>query len=331
MVKSGWHLLDLINDVLDLVSIENQRLEIISGAVDPVERILDCLDVMSPLAQERNVTLEFPNRSDCAGCCVQADALRLKQALLNLIVNAIKYNHQGGSVTVTCGLTNPDRLRINVADTGSGIAQEDLPHIFMPFNRGDKNSYAPAGVGVGLALTKQLVELMGGRVGVESVVGKGTVFWIELDCYQGAYSQDVLGSINIQDGEGLADGYHQVLLYVEDSSSHVRLMQVIVDGMAGIKLLVAHTPELGLEMADSHNPDLIILDINLPGMDGYDMLNKLQECEATKNTPVIAVSASAMPEEVEKGLRSGFRCYLTKPINVDVFRDAVNELLLETK
>lgn len=331
ILNSGWYLLNLVNDVLDLASIEANKLELFIDTINTAGLIHECVDIMKPLAQDRNITIVYTDNVNCDGCTVKADALRLKQVLLNIISNAIKYNREGGSVTVNCQQTDANHGRFSVTDTGPGIAEEDQATIFEPFNRLYLNTYAAQGTGIGLAITKQLVELMGGSIGIKSQPGIGSTFWVELELADQTASEcEVTTPVApIDNDKSITKGQYHTLLYVEDSPSHIQLLEAIIKSMPDIRLLTAHTPKLGMELAAKHKPDMIILDICLPGMDGYELLDKLQKNEALHTTPVIAMSANAMPNEIEKGLRAGFRRYLTKPINVSEFKKVVAEVLAD--
>jgi len=285
-----------------------------------------CHPLVGPLADDRNISITYPIDMACTDIQVRADALRLKQVLLNLLSNAIKYNHKGGSVTVRCYEVKSGRIRISVTDTGSGIREEDLPRLFEPFSRLYLNTYAKEGTGIGLAISKQLVELMGGTIGVDSDPGKGSTFWLELQESQFINHELETSIEQTRTTEELPDKEYD-LLYIEDSPSHIKLMEAIIFSIPGYRLRTAHTPRLGLELAFSRPPDLILLDICLPDMDGFQVLEKLQKNKATQHIPVVALSASAMSNEVEKGLRAGFRRYIVKPINVEQFQRTMGELL----
>ena len=253
----------------------------------------------------------------------------LSQITLNLISNAIKYNREEGNVSITCQQTDGEHIRITVTDTGSGIPEEDQDVLFTPFSRLYLKTYATQGTGIGLTISKHLVEMMGGSIGMESEPGKGSTFWIELVQETELESEDDIQAV-YPDKVTDTNEQHYTLLYIEDSPSHVNLLQAIVDTMPNISLLTAHTPILGLELATAHKPALIILDICLPGMDGYEVLKKLQDNESLHDLPVIAISANAMPREIEEGLRAGFRRYFTKPIKVAEFKNALRELLIDS-
>ncbi len=323
ILKGGWHLLDLVQDLLDLSLIESNKMELHTESIDVIERINDGLDAIEPLAQKRGIVV-YNKLSSCGKIYVRGDPIRLKQVLINLLSNAVKYNKEDGTITVCCEQMQTGSVRISITDTGSGIPEADLAIIFDPFNLRYMHRRAMVGTGLGLSITKQLVELMQGRIGVTSEFGNGSTFWIELDSSQPPV-KDIQGTIT--PGVEATELVSATLLYIEDSPSHVQLLETIIDDMPGLRLLSAHTPLLGLEMAQAHNPDLIILDICLPEMDGLEVLKRLQSSEITNKTPVIAVSANALHNDIEKGLRAGFRRYLSKPINVIEFRRVVEKLL----
>ena len=244
--------------------------------------------------------------------------------------NAIKYNRNGGKIRISYISQPSGRIRVLISDTGSGILEDDLPILFEPFSRLYLKSDAQEGAGIGLSFSKQLIELMGGTIGVESTIGKGSTFWFELDeSRQPEEPAEDNAAHRVQQPKGMPLKGEHTVLYVEDSPSHIRLMKAIIDKMPGIHLITAHTPKLGIELAMAQRPDLIVLDICLPGMDGFEVLGALRADSRTQSTPVIAISASAMPNEVEKGLRAGFRRYMTKPIQIAKFERIVEELLLD--
>ncbi|MGB5457791.1 MAG: bacteriohemerythrin [Gammaproteobacteria bacterium] len=323
ILSGGWHLLDLVQDLLDLSSVESHRMELHTESIDVIECINNCLDSIEPLAQKRDIDV-CNTLSPCGKIYVRGDPVRLKQVLINLLSNAVKYNKEGGTITVSCEQVQTDSVRISITDTGSGIPEADQAIVFDPFNRRYMHRHAMNGTGLGLSITKQLVELMQGRMGLTSKLGYGSTFWIELDSSQPPV-KDIPGTVT--PGVEMPELAGTTLLYIEDSPSHVQLLETIIDDMPGLRLLSAHTPSLGLEMALAHQPDLIILDICLPEMDGFEVLKRLQSSEITNKIPVIAVSANALRNDIEKGLRAGFRRYLSKPINVIEFRRVVEELL----
>ncbi len=327
ILSSGRHLLALINDLLDITKVETNNLEIVMGSVGLARVVEDSIATTQPLSQEKGITIHS-DVNECKNLFVNADAVRLRQVLINLLSNAIKYNRAAGHVTVTCQEAQGGVHRISVSDTGVGIRDEDIPGLFEPFSRLYLNTYAVEGSGIGLAISKQLVKLMGGAIGVQSEFGVGSTFWIELEKAQADESITSLPPTvaAVQDSQ---DGY--TLLYIEDSPSHVKLVETIYSGDSGIHVLSAHSPRLGLALARAHKPDVILLDICLPEMDGYRVYAQLCADEATRDIPVIALSASAMPSEIERGLRTGFRRYLTKPIDVVELRRVVRELMLDSR
>jgi len=262
---------------------------------------------------------------------VQADRTRLKQALINLLNNAIKYNFVNGNITISTEATLNNWLRINIIDTGPGIASEKQSQLFTAFNRLGAEQTEIEGTGIGLAYTKEIIELMGGKIGVDSALGKGSTFWIELP-------GDVLSSSvvdaekekkeHLQAQTALEHEHQHTVLYVEDNLANLRFVtQLIAQHRHNINLLAASDPRQGLALAEEKSPDLIMLDINLPGMNGFEMLKILRDNEITANIPVIAISASAMPQDIERGLAAGFKHYVSKPIDVKRFLSVIENIL----
>jgi hypothetical protein len=258
---------------------------------------------------------------------VRADRTRLRQVLLNLLSNAIKYNREGGSVRLEVRPKGTDRLRIQVTDTGPGIAATRLTELFQPFNRLDAENSGIEGTGIGLTITRRIVEMMGGTVDVESEVGVGSTFWIELpleSAPEPGLERAAVGSAT--PARRMKAAQHTVL-YIEDNPSNLRLVAQILGHRQHIHLLTAHTPELGIELALARRPELILLDINMPGMDGYQVLSVLKSKASLKNTPVVAITANAMPKDIERGMAAGFCEYLTKPLDVVTFHKVVDTYL----
>jgi CheY-like chemotaxis protein len=259
---------------------------------------------------------------------VQADRTRLKQVLINLLSNAIKYNRTGGTVTVACSATDAEHIRLTVTDTGAGLAPSQLAQLFQSFNRLGQETGGEEGTGIGLVVSKRLVELMHGVIGVESTVGVGSVFWIELLSARAAES---VGAAVAPDGRlqpALPTGSPvRTLLYVEDNPANLMLVEQLVARRPDMRLVSAGDGTLGMVMARSAAPDVILMDINLPGISGFDVLKLLRDDPATSRIPVVALSANAMPRDVAKGLTAGFFRYLTKPIKVQEFNDTLTEAL----
>jgi CheY-like chemotaxis protein len=250
--------------------------------------------------------------------------------VINLLSNAIKYNRAGGSVVVECSTRGSERVRLSVRDTGNGLAAEQLAQLFQPFNRLGQEAGAEEGTGIGLVVTKQLVELMGGSVGVESEVGVGTLFWVELAAsvapkLQFGNNPSDSGAVrhDVVPGEAL----QRTVLYVEDNPANLLLVEQLLARRSDLSMLSAINGQLGIALARTHQPDLILMDINLPGISGTDVLTLLRHDPLTAHIPVIALSANAMPRDVRKGLDAGFLRYLTKPINVAEFMDALDAAL----
>lgn len=321
ILKAGHHLLDLINDVLDLEKVEAGRVELTLEAVACDGLMAECARLVDVTARERGVTLE--TRS--APVAVQADRVRLKQTLLNLLSNAIKYNTAGGRVMLDLDAGN-DMVRIRVTDTGPGISVERQAQLFQAFNRLGAERSGIEGTGIGLVISRRLVEMMGGRIGVESSSGAGSTFWIELP----AARETPTGAQAAAPASPLsATGAvrQSVVLYVEDNAPNLRLMSQLFERRPHVNLLTAHSGFLGLDLAAAHGPDLVLLDINLPGMDGYEVLRRLRGLPGMDGVPVVAVTANAMPQDVDRGLAAGFSEYLTKPLDVERLFSVVDRLL----
>ncbi|MGZ5051791.1 MAG: ATP-binding protein [Methylobacter sp.] len=319
--RAGRHLLELINEVLDLARIEAGRIVLSLEPVEVPALLGECAALLQPLLAERQITLTLDND---AAAIVQADRLRLRQVLLNLLSNAIKYNRDGGNVTVGYGpATVEGRIRIEISDTGRGIAAEALPLLFNAFERIESAYDGIEGTGIGLALSKCLVEAMHGRIGVDSVLGQGSTFWLELPA---AEANDYLP---FGDDTVLRNSYDEsrTLLYIEDNPANLRLLHKVIDTHTSLLLLEARTAEQGLAIAKVQRPDLIMLDINLPGMNGFEVLSRLQGSPDTSNIPVVAISANAMERDIKKGLDAGFIDYLTKPLEIPKLLELLDSVL----
>ena len=325
IVTSGRHLLTLINEILDLAKVESGT---VSLSLEPVglDAILqECRDMIAPLASQRGIGMAFP---DACPLNVLADRTRLKQILLNLLSNALKYNREQGQVAIECAPHAGGRVRISVRDTGVGLDAEQLALLFQPFNRLGQEGGTEEGSGIGLVVTKRLVELMDGNIGVSSAPGEGSIFWIELRVVD-AVPIPAAPSLPRPDLAGaLLDNSAPVtLLYVEDNPANLTLVEEIVRYCPQLQLLTATDGRLGVEMARTHLPQLILMDINLPHVNGTDALKLLRADPRTAHIPVIALTANAMPGDVERSMALGFYRYLTKPINLDEFTEAINSTL----
>lgn len=326
ILKAGHHLLELINEVLDLSKVESGHVDL---SLEPVEVCLiveDCLALVAPLADQRDIQL---SHKGLKGAAVRADRTRLKQALLNLLSNAIKYNRDGGSVRIEVQREGADRLGIRVSDSGPGIPAGRLKELFQPFSRLDAEHSDIEGTGIGLTIAQRLVEMMGGAVGVESEAGVGSTFWIELPLESMAdAARDHPGPAGDDAAPMRLEAAQHVVLYIEDSPSNIKLIAQILGRRPHVHLLTAHTPELGIELAQSRRPELILLDINMPGMDGYQVLEVLKADARLQAIPVVAITANAMPRDIERGRAAGFADYLTKPIDVAGFFGMLDRCLL---
>lgn len=315
ILSAGRHLLELINEVLDLAKVESGHINLSLEPVEVCSVVEECLALVEPLADARSIQL---SHRGLKGAAVRADRMRLKQALLNLLSNAIKYNRQAGDVRIEVSSVDEDRLQIRVIDTGPGIPSCRLEELFLPFHRLAMGHEGIEGTGIGLTITRRIVEMMGGAVGVESEPGAGSTFWIELPRESVDEALPAPGKVASRYGAvgQHASGLLHTVLYIEDNPSNLRLVAQILGHRPHIQLLTAHTPELGLELARARRPDLILLDINMPGMDGYQVLNVLKSDAHLKEIPVIAITANAMPRDQARGRSAGFADYLTKPIEI---------------
>jgi CheY-like chemotaxis protein len=327
ILKAGWYLLELINEILDLALIESGKVTLSREPVSLAEVMVECRAMIEGQAQKRGVAMAFP-RFDTP-CFINADRTRLKQVLINLLFNAIKYNKSGGNVSVEWALAGTESIRISVRDTGTGLTPEQLAQLFQPFNRLGRETGSEEGTGIGLVVTKRLVGLMGGDIGVESVVGSGSVFWVELDIANAPQFAALEGAAGAAGARAPSEpgGPVRTLLYVEDNPANLELVDQLIARRADLRLLSAADADLGIEYARVYRPELILMDINLPGMSGVEAMGILQSDPATSHIPIIALSANAVPRDIEAGLEAGFFDYLTKPINVPQFMNALDVAL----
>ena len=326
VLKSGRHLLTLINEILDLAKVESGTVTLSMEPVALDDMLAECRGMVEPLGRARQIRMLFP---DATGAVLLADRTRLKQVLLNLLSNAVKYNRELGAVVFSCSVVGPQRMRLSVQDTGHGLNAGQVDALFQPFNRLGQENGTEEGTGIGLVVTRRLVELMGGSIGVSSSVGVGTVFWIELDMTEPVRAALPAGTVvpmERRDQGARVDAVH-TLLYVEDNPANLKLVKEIVAFRSDLQLLAAPDAHFGIDMAKAHQPRLILMDINLPGMSGIDALAELRRDPATSHIPVLALTANAMPRDVERGIEAGFYRYLTKPINIDEFNEAIDSTL----
>ena len=332
IIKASNHLLELINEVLNLSKIESGHVDLSIDTVSYSDVVKESISLMGTLIESRNIKTDFTfNNKNLSveeiseiDVFMHVDRMRIKQILLNLLSNAVKYNQESGKITLACDVSN-NIIRISVIDTGKGISEEGKKELFKSFNRLGEEGGSIEGSGIGLVITRKLVELMGGSIGVESEVNVGSTFWIEFP--QVISPTKINDKSNKETSAKLDESFEHKILYIEDNPANLRLVEQIISSKTDVEMLSSHDPGLGLELALSESPDLILLDINLPGMSGYDVLKKLKESNVTKDIPVFAVSANAMLIDIEKGMKAGFDDYIAKPIDIEYFLNAVKKVL----
>jgi len=325
ILKGGKHLLELVNDVLELSKIEAGKMELSIEDVQIKDILNDTLPMVSQLAESRHVKINILNLEH-QDVFLKADFTRSKQILINFLSNAIKYNNEAGEITVVLK-TNGETMRISVADTGPGIPDELQGKLFTAFNRLGAENSETEGTGIGLVVCKDLVKMMNGSIGFESKVGIGSTFWFELPLTKTKTKDHENESEIISQGVEAFSDIQGILLYVEDNPDNLKLMEMIVSKIDGLSLISAQTGEMGVELALTKQPDVIILDINLPNISGFETLKLLQSHELTKDIPVIAMSAAATKFDIEKGTKAGFFKYLTKPIQIPVVIECLRTAL----
>ena len=328
ILKGGEHLLRLINDILDLSRIEAGGISISTEPVSVMEVLDELRTTLEPMAAGDGIRVEVdPVPQELP--MVSADRTRVAQILMNLGSNAIKYNRPSGQGSFTASRPAPDRVRVTVRDTGVGIPVEQQDKLFQPFQRAGQEAGPIEGTGIGLVITRRLAELMHGEVGFRSVAGEGSEFWVEIPVHEsGAQKNEppddrVAGSARVSLGEK-----RRLILYVEDNPANVTFMKDLISMFDNVDLLTAPTAEMGVEVARSRQPEVIIMDINLPGMSGLDALRALRDAPETKAIPVIALTAAASERDKHRGMQAGFHRYLTKPVKVDEFVAALEALLV---
>jgi len=325
ILKAGWHLLELINEVLDLARIEAGHASLSPEPVSVIDTLHECQAMLEQQALKRAVRMRFPTAE--SPCFVRADRTRLKQILLNLLSNAIKYNRDEGAVDVQVTAIE-HRVSVSVRDTGEGLTPERLAQLFQPFNRLGHEAGPVEGTGIGLVVAKRLAELMGGTIDVESTPGVGSVFRVELPAADPpAMAGDSMETaVPVRAHVDAASATH-TLLYVEDNPANLKLVEQLLARRADVRLLSAATGTLGVELARTALPEVIVMDIHLPDINGIEALRRLRDDPQTRHIPVIALSANAMPRDIERGMKAGFFRYLTKPLRIQEFMDALNAAL----
>ena len=322
--RAGQHLLALINEVLDIARIETGRLSLVSEQLDVGADLREAADLIRPMADRERISIVLRDCDD--EMLVMADQQRLKQVLLNLLSNAVKYNRPRGSVTVSCN-THGKMRRVHVTDTGVGIPADRIAHLFVPFERLGAESTDIEGTGLGLALSQRIIQALGGELGVESTVGEGSTFWIDLPCVEpevaAAYHAEA--PLPLQPANGATAQYK--LLYVEDQDLNLRLVERILSHRPGYQLITAMQGRMALDLTREHRPDVVLLDLNLPDMGGEEILRKLKADPDLKSTPVIMISADAVGDRIDELLALGACGYLTKPYKLTDFFSVLDATL----
>lgn len=329
IMNGGNHLLSLINEVLDLARIESG---VLSLSVEPIETkalMTEVLELTRAFPTRRNTVVQDWTVADNLAGRVRADHMRLKQVLLNLTSNAVKYNRAGGTVHLAVEAGSGGSVRFVVGDDGPGIPPEKHSQLFQPFNRLGAETTEIEGTGVGLTITKRMVEAMDGRIGFETEVGRGTTFWVEVPA---SLENPVAPSPDAAEDKArdamriVAAGIPRKLLYVEDNPANLQLMRELVAELPGFTLASTPTAEAGIKMAAVTQPDVIVLDVNLPGLNGIEAVGLLKADPRTSRIPVIALSANVNPSVIRRGLEAGFLHYLAKPLDISLFLRIVAEL-----
>ncbi len=311
---------------LDLARVESGTMTLSMEPVALGELLRESQAMVEPLGNQRGIRMMFPKNADFH---VQADRTRLKQIVLNLLSNAIKYNRDMGAMVLDCASTSNGRVRISVQDTGRGLTPDQLDNLFQPFNRLGQEAGSEEGTGIGLVVTKRLVELMGGEIGVNSSPGIGSLFWIELQMAEpvilaiaDAHAPVVAVATPAPDPDALP-----ILLYVEDNPANLRLVEEVLHFRSDLRMISAQNGRDGLALAKSSLPHVILMDMNLPDINGSEAHQRLRADPATAGIPVIALTANAMARDIKAALAAGFYRYLTKPIQIDELTEAIDSAL----
>jgi signal transduction histidine kinase/CheY-like chemotaxis protein len=326
ILQGGEHLLRLIDDILDLSRIEAGAVSLSTEAVAVDDVLRHVRSTLEPMAARAGLTLEVhAPPSDVP--MLSADRTRFAQILMNFGSNALKYNRPGGTVTFSASIPNAGYVRVTVADTGMGIAAEKQPRLFQPFQRAGQETGPIEGTGIGLVISRRLAELMGGNVGFRSVAGEGSEFWVEMPVHVTVEAPSAPTAARIENTPNLRGVGRHLILYVEDNPANVLFMKDLLGAFDGIDLVTAPTAEMGVELARSKPPALVIMDINLPGMSGLDALRALKAMPETSHIPVIALTAAASERDKQRGEQAGFYRYLTKPVQVGELEAAIETFL----
>ena len=324
IISAGRHLLSLINEVLDISRVETGNLQLSLEPVCLADALEEALGLMRPLAAERGIELLTSAPLD-QSYYVMADRQRFKQVLLNLLTNAVKYTPPDGKITVSSSVTGSGAMRIVVSDTGAGISPKKVARLFTPFDRLGAEQTAVEGTGLGLALCQRLMQAMHGSIGVNSTLGQGSTFWVELACADSPLERVASSKRNVSQYLNGSDVERRTILYMEDNLSNLTLIEQMLAEQPHIKLITAMQGQLGIELARRHSPDLILLDLHLPDLPGWEVLSRLQRDDATREIPVVVISADATSRQIERLMAAGARAYLTKPLDMMEFFRVIDE------
>jgi len=322
ILLAGNHLLDLINDILDLSQIESSKLELDTQSCEVHQLLNDSLTLVSELAKQANISIKLEVSE--SNEFVLADRLRLKQVIINLLTNAIKYNQTNGSVHVNC-LELEDCIQIRITDKGNGLTADQIEKLFLPFNRLGREKGTIQGTGIGLVICKQLIEKMGGSIGVESKPGVGSVFWVNLPLPENQENDLSLLDHEPQHQETITKTTN--ILYIEDSLSNQKVMSAFLKTRKNTRLTFANSAEEGLDLLVSPLPDIILLDIDLPGMNGYEFMGELANTPTLSDIPVIIVTAKSMLSERKMAEKYSFSSYVTKPVIMTELFTAIDDAI----
>jgi len=326
ILDAGYHLLNLVDEVLDLSRIENGKFSINLEHLNANSKVKNLISQIQPIAEEKNIKI-LNCLSQKEDLFIKADKKAFKQIILNLLNNAVKYNHEAGSITVNGGKSGDDKIWISVSDTGPGIAKENIEKLFEPFNRLGQEFGKTKGTGIGLSISKMLVELLSGSISVECEPGNGCSFTITLPAGNRELENINTSTPNLENSKIDIQSKNQKILYIEDNNDNLVLVQRILKSNPKIEFLSAMKPREGIELAKTKRPDLILMDIQLPEMDGRAVFKELQKLKETRDIPVIALTAEAMKDSIKAGLDFGFKDYITKPLDIEVFLEKVNKVL----
>jgi PAS domain S-box-containing protein len=323
IISAGRHLLNLINEVLDISRVETGNLQLSLEPVCLADALEEALSLMRPLAAERRIELlaAVPDQDDY----VMADRQRFKQVLLNLLTNAVKYTPLDGKVTIASNKTETGAMRIVVSDTGAGISPEKLARLFTPFDRLGAEQTGVEGTGLGLALCQRLMQAMKGSIGAESIPGEGSTFWVELAGADSPLERVASAKRNVPESANGSNAKKRTILYVEDNLSNLTLIEQVLAEQPHIQLITAMQGKLGIELARRHAPDLILLDLHLPDLPGWEVLSRLQGDKVTRDIPVVIISADATSRQLKRLMAAGARAYLTKPLDMPEFFRVIGE------